>query len=347
MELLSNLALGAEIVLKPANLLFCFIGVFLGTAVGVLPGVGPLATIAMLLPITFKVSPEASIIMLAGIYYGAQYGGSTTAILINLPGEASSAITALDGHQMARRGRAGPALAIAAVGSFIAGTVATLLLAVFSVPMSKLALTFGPAEYFALMTLGLVAAIALANGSVLNALAMIVLGLLLGTVGTDQNAGSARFTLGFDGLADGIPLVAFGAGIYGITEILSGLEEELSGPKEVAEVVGMMPSREEMRASAWPIVRGTALGSLLGVLPGGGPLLGAFGSYTLEKKLSKTPERFGKGAVEGVAGPESANNAGAQTSFVPALLADSGPATPSIAPLPKRSGVLDSFFSSE
>jgi TctA family transporter len=319
MDLFSNLELGIATMLKPANILFCFVGAFLGTAVGVLPGVGPLATIAMLLPITFKVSPEASIIMLAGIYYGAQYGGSTTAILINLPGEASSAITAIDGHQMARQGRAGTALSIAAIGSFIAGTVATVLIAIFSIPLSMLALTFGPVEYFALMTLGLIASITLANGSVVNALAMILLGLLLGTVGTDIYTGSARFTLGLDGLADGIPIVAFGAGIYGISEILTGLERELTKPPQVAQISSMVPSRDDMATALPPIARGTALGSVLGVLPGGGPLLASFGSYALEKRISKTPQRFGKGAIEAVAGPEAANNAGAQTSFVPML----------------------------
>ncbi len=319
MDLLSHLALGAATALTPGNLLFCFIGAFLGTAVGVLPGVGPLATIAMLLPITFKVSPEASIIMLAGIFYGAQYGGSTTAILINLPGEASSAVTAIDGHQMARQGRAGVALSIAAIGSFIAGTISTLLIAAFAAPLSALALTFGPVEYFALMTLGLVASITLANGSLLKALAMILTGLLLGCVGTDIYSGSARFTLGLDGLADGIPIVAFGAGIYGISEILSELERETTQRAVIAKVSSLIPSRQDLKDSIAPIMRGTVLGSLLGVLPGGGPLLASFGSYTIEKKISKTPERFGKGAIEAVAGPESANNAGAQTSFIPML----------------------------
>jgi putative tricarboxylic transport membrane protein len=319
MDLIGNLSLGMATAFEPANLMFCFIGAFLGTAVGVLPGVGPLATIAMLLPITFKVSPEASVIMLAGIYYGAQYGGSTTAILVNLPGEGSSAITAIDGYQMARKGRAGAALSIAALGSFAAGTVATLLVAGFSEPLSRLALTFGPVEYFALMTLGLVASITLANGSLLKAIAMILLGLLLGTVGTDIYSGSARFTLGLDGLADGVPIVAFGAGIYGIAEILSGLERESAVRATVAKISKLMPTRTELRQAAGPVARGTLLGSLLGVLPGGGPLLASFGSYTLEKRLSRTPERFGKGAIEGVAGPESANNAGAQTSFVPML----------------------------
>jgi TctA family transporter len=319
MDFLSHLWLGFSTAAQPINLLFCFIGAFLGTAVGVLPGVGPLATIAMLLPITFKVSPEASLIMLAGIYYGAQYGGSTTAVLINLPGEASSAVTAIDGHQMAKRGRAGAALAIAAIGSFFAGCVSTFLVAVFAVPMTKLALLFGPVEYFALMTLGLVASITLANGSVLKALAMIMLGILLGSVGTDIYSGSARFTLGFEALADGIQIVAFGAGIYGIAEILNGLEGERTRTLAVQKVTSLMPTREEFKASILPILRGTALGSILGVLPGGGALLASFGSYSLEKRLAKDPSRFGKGAIEGVAGPESANNAGAQTSFIPML----------------------------
>ncbi len=319
MELIQNLGLGLATAAQPANLMFCFIGALLGTAVGVLPGVGPLATIAMLLPITFKVSPEASIIMLAGIYYGAQYGGSTTAILINLPGEASSAVTAIDGYQMARRGRAGVALAIAALGSFAAGTIATALIAAFAAPMTTLALTFGPVEYFALMTLGLVASITLATGPVEKALAMILIGLLLGAVGTDLYSGAARFTLGLEGLADGIPIVAFGAGVYGIAEILHQLERELSRQLVVKRISNLLPSLADLKAAAMPVLRGTALGSLLGVIPGGGPLLAAFGSYAIEKKLSRQPEQFGKGAIEGVAGPESANNAGAQTSFIPML----------------------------
>jgi TctA family transporter len=319
MDLFQNLGLGLSTAAQPANLMFCFIGALLGTAVGVLPGVGPLATIAMLLPITFKVSPEASIIMLAGIYYGAQYGGSTTAILINLPGEASSAVTAIDGYQMARRGRAGVALAIAALGSFAAGTVATFLIAAFAEPMTSLALTFGPVEYFALMTLGLVTSITLATGPVEKAIAMILIGLLLGSVGTDIYSGSARFTLGLDGLADGIPIVAFGAGVYGIAEILVQLERELARKVEVSRISSLLPSGADLKAAAMPALRGTILGSVLGVIPGGGALLAAFGSYAIEKKLSRHPEEFGKGAIEGVAGPESANNAGAQTSFIPML----------------------------
>jgi TctA family transporter len=319
MDLFQNLGLGLSTAAQPANLMFCFIGALLGTAVGVLPGVGPLATIAMLLPITFKVSPEASIIMLAGIYYGAQYGGSTTAILINLPGEAASAVTAIDGYQMARRGRAGVALAIAALGSFAAGTVATFLIAAFAEPMTSLALTFGPVEYFALMTLGLVTSITLATGPVEKAIAMILIGLLLGSVGTDIYSGSARFTLGLEGLADGIPIVAFGAGVYGVAEILVQLERELVRKVEVSRISSLLPTGADLKAAALPALRGTVLGSVLGVIPGGGALLAAFGSYALEKKLSRRPEEFGKGAIEGVAGPESANNAGAQTSFIPML----------------------------
>jgi TctA family transporter len=319
MDLFQNLGLGLSTAAQPANLMFCFIGALLGTAVGVLPGVGPLATIAMLLPITFKVSPEASIIMLAGIYYGAQYGGSTTAILINLPGEAASAVTAIDGYQMARRGRAGVALAIAALGSFAAGTVATFLIAAFAEPMTSLALTFGPVEYFALMTLGLVTSITLATGPVEKAIAMILIGLLLGSVGTDIYSGSARFTLGLEGLADGIPIVAFGAGVYGVAEILVQLERELVRKVEVSRISSLLPTVADLKAAALPALRGTVLGSVLGVIPGGGALLASFGSYALEKKLSRKPEEFGKGAIEGVAGPESANNAGAQTSFIPML----------------------------
>lgn len=321
MELFSNLAIGFGTILEPYNLMFCFIGVFLGTAIGVLPGIGPLGTIAILLPLTFKFPAEASFIMLAGIYYGAQYGGSTTAILINLPGEASSAVTAIDGYQMARKGRAGPALAIAALGSFFAGTVATLVIAVFAVPLIGLALKFGPAEYFSLMTLGLVAAIALAHGSMLKGLTMIVFGLMLGVVGTDITTGHARFTLGIMDIADGIPLLGFAVGIYGLSEILRSLEQENSeeGEVTVANIDRLMPSREDLKASVGPVVRGTLIGSLLGVLPGGGALLSSFASYTVEKRLAKNPEEFGHGAIQGVAGPESANNAGSQTSFIPML----------------------------
>jgi len=318
-DFLSHLATGFATVAQPTNLLFCFIGCFLGTAIGVLPGIGPMGTIAILLPLTFGFSPESSLIMLAGIYYGAQYGGSTTAILLNLPGEASSAVTAIDGYQMARNGRAGAALAIAAIGSFIAGTVATLVIAIFAVPLTSIALKFGPADYFSLMVLGLVASIALARGSILKGLVMIVLGLLLGTVGTDLYTGTLRFTLGTMDLADGIPVVAFGVGLYALGEILRGLQRETDESTGHVALTSLMPTRKDAAEAALPIVRGTLLGSILGVLPGGGAMLSSFASYAIEKKLSKKPEEFGHGALAGVAGPESANNAGAQTSFIPML----------------------------
>ena len=319
MDLLANLALGLSTALEPQNLLYCFIGTLLGTLIGVLPGIGPTATIAMLLPITYTVQPVSSIIMLAGIFYGAQYGGSTTAILINLPGEASSAVTSIDGYQMARQGRAGPALAAAALGSFFAGTVATLLVAVAAVPLTKVALSFGSAEYCALMILGLISSVALAHGSILKALAMTVLGLLLGLAGTDVFTGAKRFTLGFRELDDGLNFVSLAVGVFGLAEILRNLENARGGGAVVSRVHNLFPSWEELKAMAAPILRGTALGSALGVLPGGGPTLASFAAYSMEKKLSSEPERFGKGAIEGVAGPESANNAAAQTSFIPML----------------------------
>ena len=319
MDLLMNLATGFEVALTPVNIFYCFLGVLLGTLIGVLPGIGPTATIAMLLPITLTLQPVTALIMLAGIYYGAQYGGSTTAILVNLPGESSSAVTAIDGYQMARQGRAGHALAAAALGSFFAGTVATVFLAVLAPPLTSVALEFGPAEYFSLMVLGLVTSVALAHGSIVKALAMVTLGLLLGTVGTDIFEGTPRFTMDFPELADGINFVAVAVGVFGIAEILRNLENERDREVGVAQVGSLMPTREDLKKMAMPVMRGTLLGSLLGVLPGGGHILASFAAYTLEKRLSKTPERFGKGAIEGVAAPESANNAGAQTSFIPML----------------------------
>jgi TctA family transporter len=319
MELLDHLMLGLATAVTPSNLLFCFVGVLLGTLIGVLPGIGPAATVAMLLPITFTMAPETSLIMLAGIYYGAQYGGSTTAILINLPGEASSAVTAIDGYQMARQGKAGAALGIAAIGSFVAGSFATLVIAWFATPLTDLAVKFGPAEYFSLIVLGLIASTALAHGSVIKALAMIVLGILLGLIGTDLNSGQLRFTFGIIELADGLDIVAIAVGVFGISEILRNLENEKDREVGVTAVTGLLPTREELRASAAPIARGTLVGTFLGVLPGGGALLASFASYALEKKIARDPSRFGKGAIEGVAGPESANNAGAQTSFIPML----------------------------
>ena len=319
MDVLANLSLGFQTAMSVSNLLYCLLGVFLGTAVGVLPGIGPIATIAMLLPVTFGLPPVTSLIMLSGIYYGAQYGGSTTAILINLPGESSSVVTALDGYRMARDGKAGLALATAAIGSFIAGTVSTLLVALFAPPLAELALRFGPAEYFSLMVLGLVASIVLASGSLLHALAMIVVGLTLGLVGTDVNTGVSRYTFGMPQLADGVGFVVVAMGVFGLAEIIANLETETERSVTIKRVTGLLPSREDWRQIIGPIARGTVLGSALGILPGGGALLASFASYSLEKKISRTPERFGKGAIEGVAGPESANNAGAQTSFIPML----------------------------
>ena len=319
MDLLSHLALGFGVALTPVNLLYALIGVVLGTLIGVLPGIGPVATIAMLLPTTYALQPVSALIMLAGIYYGAQYGGSTTAILINMPGESSSVVTCLDGHQMALKGQAGAALTISALGSFFAGTVATILVASVAIPLSELALKFGPAEYFSLMVLGLIGAVVLASGSLMKAIAMIILGLLLGIVGTDVNSGVARFSFGVPELTDGIGVVTVAMGLFGFAEIISNLEVTQKREMVAAKIKGFFLSKEQFR-KAWPaVLRGTSLGSVLGVLPGGGAMLSAFASYTLEKKISDNPGEFGKGAIQGVAGPESANNAGAQTSFIPLL----------------------------
>ncbi len=377
MELLGNLAIGFDQALSASNLFYCFVGVLLGTAVGVLPGLGPVATIAMLLPITFGLPPVSALIMLAGIYYGAQYGGSTTAILINLPGESSSVVTAIDGYKMAQQGKAGVALFTSAIGSFFAGTVATFLIAGFAPPLAEVALKFGPAEYFSLMVLGLAASVALAHGSIVKALAMVVLGLLLGTMGQDLYTGTPRFNFGLTELADGIDFVALAMGVFGIGEIIRNLEDDtkrnliyspisnfhyfiigpvllaIAGileyldigpsfrflghdPNVLSAIVAvpslglfgyhlfhlmkdLVPSKQELKSIIAPILRGTVIGSFLGILPGGGALLGSFGAYTIEKRLAKDPSRFGKGAIEGVAAPEAANNAGAQTSFIPML----------------------------
>jgi len=319
MDLFNNLILGFSVALSLQNLMYCFIGVFLGTLIGVLPGIGPLATIAMLLPLTFNVSAVSALIMLSGIYYGAQYGGSTTAILVNLPGEASSVVTALDGYAMARQGRAGPALAIAAIGSFFAGTVATFAIVLAAPPLTKLAQQFAPADYFSLMVLGLVCAIVMASGSIIKAFGMIFLGMLLGLVGTDVNTGNTRFTFGFSDLFDGIGFVIVAMGLFGIAEIINNLGNVERRDLVSSKISGLMPTKEDLKRCIAPILRGTALGGLLGILPGGGAVLASFSSYSVEKKLSKTPEMFGKGMIEGVAGPESANNAAAQTSFIPML----------------------------
>ena len=299
--------------------MYCFIGCILGTLIGVLPGIGPIATIAMLLPATFTLPPESSLIMLAGIYYGAQYGGSTTAILVNLPGESSSVVTALDGYQMARQGRAGVALTTAALGSFFAGTVATVLLAVAAPPLAQIAFKFGPAEYFSLMVLGLIAAVVLAHGSVIKAIGMIMLGLLLGLVGTDVNSGMARFSFGIPELSDGIGFVAIAMGVFGFAEIIKNLEQGEAREVFTSKVTSLWPTKQDFKDAYPAVLRGTTLGSLLGILPGGGAVLGAFSAYTLEKKLAKDPSKFGKGDIRGVAAPESANNAAAQTSFIPLL----------------------------
>ena len=319
MELITNLGMGLSTALTPMNLLYCLVGVFLGTLIGVLPGLGPTATIAMLLPITFNLPPVSALIMLSGIYYGSQYGGSTTSILVNVPGEAASVVTALDGYQMARRGRAGVALATSAIGSFFAGTVATIVLALFAPPLAAVALKFGPAEFFSLMVLGLLASMVLARGSLLHAFGMVVLGLLLGMIGADVNSGAQRFTFGLPQLADGIGFVVVAMGMFGIAEVIRNLEDEEDRSMVVSKITNLMPTKEDWKRITGPILRGTAIGSILGILPGSGSILGSFAAYAIEKKVSKNSAEFGHGAIEGVAAPEAANNAGAQTSFIPML----------------------------
>jgi putative tricarboxylic transport membrane protein len=318
-QLVANLSLGFGVALSIQNVFYCLMGVMLGTLIGVLPGIGPVATIAMLLPVTFTLPPVSALIMLAGIYYGAQYGGSTTAILVNLPGESSSVVTCLDGYQMARQGRAGAALGVAALGSFFAGCCATVIIALFAPPLAEVALKFGPAEYFSLMVLGLIAAVVLAHGSLIKAIAMVIFGLLLGLVGTDVNSGVARFNFGISELSDGIGFVSVAMGVFGFAEIIGNLEQ--TGEREIftKKVTGLLPTWQDIKDVTPSILRGTTLGSALGILPGGGALLASFAAYTLEKKVSKNSANFGKGAIQGVAAPESANNAGAQTSFIPLL----------------------------
>src|SRR5262252_816134 len=320
-DLFQHLAQGFAVAVSPTNLFLCLIGALVGTLVGVLPGIGTIATVSMLLPITFGLHPVGALIMLAGIYYGAQYGGSTTSILVNIPGEASSVVTTLDGHQMARQGRAGPALAIAAIGSFIAGCVSTVLVAALGAPLTSLALLFGPAEYFSLMVLGLVFAVVLAKGSVLKAVCMIMLGLLLSSVGSDIETGQSRMAFDVPELSDGIGFVVVAMGVFGFAEIIRNLETQTDETRSIvtSKVTGLMPTWPDLKASAGAIARGTILGSILGILPGGGAVIAAFAAYTFEKKVAKDPSRFGRGAIEGVAAPESANNAAAQTSFIPLL----------------------------
>jgi len=319
MELFQNLIYGFGVALSWQNLLYCMIGVSVGTLIGVLPGIGPLATIAMLLPITFNVAPVGALIMLAGIYYGAQYGGSTTAILVNLPGETSAVVTCIDGYQMARQGRAGPALAIAAIGSFIAGTFGTMLIALAGPPLAELALKFGAPEYFSLMLMGLVAAAVLAQGDMVKSLAMVAMGLLLGIIGTDVNTGVQRFSFGITELSDGIGFIVVAVGVFAIGEIVANLGDPEKRTIFTEKVKNLMPTWADFKQCMAPIARGTLLGSFFGVLPGTGPAIASFSSYMVEKKLAKDPSRFGKGAIEGVAGPESANNADAQCKFIPML----------------------------
>jgi len=322
MDLLHNLSLGFGVAFTLTNLLYAFFGCILGTLIGVLPGLGPVATIAMLLPSIYALDATPALIMLAGIYYGAQYGGSTTAILINVPGESSSVVTAIDGYQMARRGRAGAALAAAGLGSFFAGCVGTIIIAAFAPPLTELAFKFGPAEYFSLMVLGLIGAVVLASGSLLKAISMIILGLLLAQINTDVISGTARYSFDIPELTDGIGFVVIAMGVFGFGEIIANLGQ----PAEHREVFtkhvsGLWPTKQDFM-DAWPaVLRGTSLGSLLGVLPGGGALLSSFAAYTIEKKMKLRPgdTPFGKGNIRGIAGPEAANNAGAQTSFIPML----------------------------
>jgi putative tricarboxylic transport membrane protein len=319
MELFHNLIFGFSVALSLQNLLYCFIGCLVGTLIGVLPGIGPMATLAMLMPLTFNVPPVPAMIMLAGIYYGAMYGGSTTSILVNLPGETASVVTCIDGYQMARQGRAGPALAISAIGSFFAGTLCTLVIALFGPPLAEIALKFGSHEYFSLMLMGLVAAAVLAHGDMVKSLAMMVLGLLLGIVGSDVSSGIKRFCFGFYELADGIGVVIIAVGVFAIGEIVSNLGEIEEGEVFTSKVKSLFPTKEDLRQSFGAILRGTGVGAFFGVLPGTTPSIASFSSYMLEKKIARDPSRFGHGAIEGVAGPEAANNADAQCKFIPML----------------------------
>ena len=336
MGLFENMVLGFSVSLSPLNLLFCFLGAFLGTLIGVLPGIGPMATISLLLPMTFYLPPVTGIIMLAGIYYGSLYGGSTTSILINLPGEAASIVTCLDGYKMARQGRAGPALGIAAFGSFIAGTIAVVALNLVASPLAEFALKMGPPEYFSLLLMGIILLVYLTHGSMLKALVMAATGIFLGTIGADPFTSQSRFTFGTLYLRNGIELLSVVMGIYGIGEILINLEENIKMEVIKAKVRNLFPSVQDWKDSIWPIIRGTIVGFFIGIFPGGGPVLSSFGSYTLEKRVSKHPEKFGEGAIEGVAGPESANNACCSGAFIPLLTLG----IPSSAPMALILGAL-------
>jgi TctA family transporter len=319
MDILNNLVFGFGVAFSLQNLAYCFAGVALGTLIGVLPGVGPLVTIAMLFPITFHLPAVPAIIMLAGIFYGAQYGGSTTSILVNLPGETASAVTCIDGYQMARRGRAGPALATAALASFFAGCVGTLLIALAGPSLGEWALRFGAAEYTALMLMALVASAVMTQGDAVKGLAMVVLGLLIGVVGVDVNSGMARYSFGILELIDGVGFTVVAVGLFAVAEIVSNLESREAREVYTGKVTGLMPTARDLKDAAWPTVRGTAVGACFGVLPGTGPALSSFATYMLEKRIAKDPSRFGRGAIEGVAAPEAANNAAAQTAFIPML----------------------------
>jgi putative tricarboxylic transport membrane protein len=317
MDILTHIGLGAQVILQPINLLFCFLGVLMGTLVGVLPGLGPTAAIALLLPNTFHVSPVTAIIMLAGIYYGAMYGGSTTSILVNIPGEAASVITCLDGYQMARKGRAGPALGIAAFGSFTAGTISVIGLMLVAPPLAKFALAFGPPEYFSLMLLGMIILIYLASGSILKALMIFVFGLLISTIGMDAISGTQRLTFGVLELCDGVGLIPAIMGLFGVSEVIANVEQAIRTDVIATKVKNLLPNLQDWKDSFWPIIRGSVLGFFIGILPGPAPVISSFSSYAIEKKLSKHPEKFGTGVIEGVAGPESANNAATGGAFIP------------------------------
>ena len=319
MEIFNHILFGFYVALSPENLLYCFLGVVLGTFVGVLPGLGPVATMSILMPITLSISPVSAIIMFAGIYYGALYGGSTTSILINVPGEVTSVVTCIDGYQMARNGRAGPALGISAIGSFIGGTISLIGVMFLAAPLATFALRFGPPEYFALIFLALTVVSGLAMGSPIKALATAALGMLTGVIGMDMQTGIPRFTLGIRTLYDGVGLVPVIMGLFGIGEILINIEKRVEGEILRAKIERILPSVQDWIESRWAILRGTFIGFFLGIIPGGGALLSTFASYVIEKRISSHPERFGYGAIEGVAGPETANNAGGQASFVPML----------------------------
>ncbi len=319
MDFLKSIELGFSVTFAPMNLFFCFVGVFVGTLIGVLPGIGPAGSVALLIPFTFHLPAVTAIIMLAGIFYGSMYGGSTTSILVNIPGEAASVVTCLDGYQMARQGKAGRALGIAAFGSFIAGTFGVLMLQVMAPPVAKFALNFGPAEFFSLIFFALTLLAYLASGSMIKAFIMAALGMIIGMVGIDSVSGVIRFTFGIKEFYDGLGLVPVVMGLFGVGEVLINLESGFQRDFFQAQIGGLLPNKEDWKASAKPIARGSLLGFFLGVLPGPGNIISSFVSYSIEKKVSRHPEKFGKGAIEGVAGPESANNAATAGAFIPLL----------------------------